>query len=133
MLTFKSPHLVRRVFEASKFRQLLLDKKDGFLKQLNSINNFIWTYDQQKVQVAADYDLRIVELQKAKQKAIDDLIVRKQENLILQTELMRQLSELDESLKFYRVERQELLMDRWNDDHDFGLPFAQRPQLLKKQ
>lgn len=133
MLVFKSLNLAYRVFEASKYRQILIDKKDGFLRQLNTINNFIWTFDQQKVQVAADYDKQIVELQKAKQRAIDDLIIQKQEKLVLQTELMRQLHELDESLKFYRVERQELLLDRWNDDHDLGLPFAQRPQNLKKE
>jgi hypothetical protein len=45
---------------------------------------------------------------------------------------MKKLNELDESLLFYRVERQELMTDRWNMDHDSGLPFGQRPQDMKK-
>jgi hypothetical protein len=45
---------------------------------------------------------------------------------------MVKLNELDESLIHYRVERQELMTDRWNLDHDSGLPVGQRPQDVKK-
>ena len=99
---------------------------------MNDINHFIWTFDQQKVKTAAEFDERINQLQREKRKALDDLITLKQERLILQNELMKKLNELDESMLFYRVERQELMTDRWNLDHDEGLPFGQRPQDIKK-
>lgn len=132
VLNFYSKQLALRVFEASKYREQLIVRKEDFLKQLNDINHFIWTFDQQKVKTAADYDERINQLQREKRKALDDLITLKQERLVLQNELMSKLNELDESLLFYRVERQELMTDRWNSDHDQGLPFDQRPQALKK-
>lgn len=132
VLNFYSKQLALRVFEASKYREQLIVRKDDFLKQLNDINHFIWTFDQQKVKTAADYDQRINQLQREKRKALDDLITLKQERLVLQNELMKKLNELDESLLFYRVERQELMTDRWQLDHDQGLPVGQRPQDMKK-
>ena len=132
VLNFYSKQLALRVFEATKYREQLVVRKEDFLKQLNDINHFIWTFDQQKVKTAAEYDEQINQLQRAKRKALDDLITLKQERLVLQNELMGKLNELDESLLFYRVERQELMTDRWNLDHDAGLPFGQRPQNMKK-
>ena len=132
VLNFYSKQLAMRVFEASKYREQLIVRKEDFLKQLNDINHFLWTFDQQKVKTAADYDQRINQLQREKRKALDDMITLKQERLVLQNELMGKLNELDESLLFYRVERQELMTDRWNLDHDTGLPFGQRPQDMKK-
>ena len=132
VLNFYSKQLALRVFEASKYREQLVVRKEDFLKQLNGINHFIWTFDQQKVKTAADYDQQINQLQREKRKALDDMITLKQERLVLQNELMKKLNELDESLLFYRVERQELMTDRWNLDHDSGLPFGQRPQDMKK-
>ena len=122
VLVFDSPVLADRVFEASKYRDTLILRKEDFLKQLNSINHFLWTFDQQKIKVAADYDARILELQRQKQSALDDLITQKQEQITLQNTLQQKLNEMDESLKFYRVERQELITDRWNMDHDMALP-----------
>ncbi len=133
VLQFKSPVLGQRVYEAAQYRETLVLRKEEFLKQLNGINHFLWTFDQQKVKVAADYDARILEVQKAKQQALDDLVQQKQEQMILQNELMKRLTELDESLKFYRVERRELLTDRWNLDHDMALPVGQRPQEPKRE
>lgn len=130
-LNFESEVLAQRVFEASKYREILLLRKDGFLKQLNNINHFLWTYDQQKMKTAAEYDEEINQLKRKKQLAIDNLLQTKQENLLLQVELQKKLDGLDESLKHYRVERQEYLLDRWNMDHDNGLPFPQRPLSLK--
>ena len=128
VLNFYSKTLGQRVFEASKHRDQLIVRKDDFLKQLNDINHFLWTFDQQKVQVAIKYDEEINRLQREKRKALDDMIALKQERLMLQNELMGRLTDLDGSLKFYRVERQELMTDRWNLDHDAGLPVGQRPQ-----
>ncbi len=84
------------------------------------------------MKTAANYDEEINRLQREKRKALDDMISLKQERLNLQNELMGKLNELDESLKYYRVERQELMTDRWNLDHDQGLPFGQRPQAVKQ-
>lgn len=132
VLNFYSKQLALRVFEASKYREQLILRKEDFLRQLNDINHFLWTFDQQKVKTAADYDERINQLTREKRKALDDMITTKQERLVLQNELMKKLNELDESLTFYRVERQELMTDRWQSDHDQGLPVGQRPQALKQ-
>ncbi len=132
VLNFYSKTLAVRVFEATKYREQLIVRKEDFLKQLNDINHFLWTFDQQKVKTAANYDEEINRLQREKRKALDDMISLKQERLNLQNELMGKLNELDESLKYYRVERQELMTDRWNLDHDQGLPFGQRPQAVKQ-
>ena len=131
VLNFYSPQLANRVLEGSLYRGQLVTRKQDFLKQMNGINHFLWTFDQQKVKTAADFDTQINELQRQKQKALDDLITEKQEKLVLQNELMKKLNDLDESLKFYRVERQELMTDRWELDHDTGLPYGQRPQAMK--
>lgn len=131
VLNFYSKVLGERVFEASKYREQLILRKEDFLKQLNDINHFLWTFDQQKVKTAANYDEQINRLQREKRKALDDMITLKQERLVLQNELMKKLNELDESLLFYRVERQELMTDRWEMDHDQGLPVGQRPQDMK--
>lgn len=133
VLNFYSKNLSQRVFEASKYREQLILRKEDFLKQLNGINHFLWTFDQQKVKTASEYDEQINRLQREKRKALDDMISLKQERLVLQNELMRKLNELDESLSFYRVERQELMTDRWNSDHDLGVPVGQRPQEIKPQ
>lgn len=130
-LNFESKILGQRVFEASKYRDILLMRKEGYLKQLNGINNFLWTFDQQKMKTAAEYDEQINELKRQKRLAIDNLLQTKQENLMLQVELQQKLDTIDESLDHYRVERQEYLTDRWNMDHDAGLPFPQRPMELK--
>lgn len=131
VLNFYAKVLATRVLEASHFREQLVLKKEDFLKQLNDINHFIWTFDQEKVKTAAKYDEEINRMVREKRKALDDLITLKQERLVLQNELMKKLNELDESLLFYRVERQELMTDRWESDHDSGLPFGQRPQKLR--
>lgn len=131
-LNFSSDKLAHRVFEASKYRETLLLRKEGFLKQLSEINHFLWTYNQQKMKTAAEYDKKINELQKEKQLAVDNLLQTKQESLMLQVELMKKLDQLDGSLEHYKVERGEYLTDRWNMDHDLGITFPQRPLKLKK-
>lgn len=133
VLNFYSQTLANRVLEASKFREQLIIRKEDFLKQLNDINHFLWSFDQEKVKTASKYDEEMNRLQREKRKALDDLITLKQERLTLQNELMKKLTELDESLLFYRVERQELMTDRWQADQDVGLPVGQRPQAMKKQ
>jgi len=131
-LNFKSNRMADRVFEASKYRELLLLRKDGFLTQLNDLNNFLWTFDQQKLKTVATFDEQINELKRQKQLAIDNLIQKKQESMVLQTELIKKLDNLDTSLDHYRIERKEYLTDRWHIDHDSDLPFSRRPQEIKK-
>lgn len=132
VLQFYAKVLAVRVFEASKYREQLIERKKSFLQQLSGINHFIWSFDQERVKVAIEYDKEISRIQKQKQKALKDLVAKKHEKLILQQELKKQLYQLDDSLKFYRIERQEHLVDRWNNDHDQGLPFSQRPQIMRK-
>src|SRR5690606_28885991 len=122
VLKFESEALANRVFEASRYRELLILRKGGFMKQLSDINHFLWTYEQQKMKVAAEYDEKINELMRQKRLAIDRLLQIKEENLVLQTELQEKLDSLDDSMKYYRVERNEYITDRWNMDHDAGLP-----------
>jgi len=133
VLNIESKDLSRRIFEASQYRDQLILRKQDFLKQLNDINHFIWTFDQQKVKTTAGFDQQINQIQREKRRALDELINLKHERLVLQNELMKKLNELDESLQFYRVERQEKMVDRWELDHDLGLPVGQRPQEIKKE
>lgn len=128
MLVFRSEQLANRIIEASKYRVLLIKRRRDYFEQLNRINHFIWSYDQERVKVAADYDRRILELQEARERAIAGLNKSKQDNLRLQRELMVQLDELDRDLDFYRISRDELWVDRWHLDHDAGLPVGRRPQ-----
>ncbi len=132
-INFFSRKLADRVFEASKYREILILRKEGFLKQLAGINKFIWTFDQQRLKVAADYDQRINDLLREKQLAIDNLIQKKQESLLLQTELKSKLKTLDESLDHYKIERQEFIKDRWAMDHDLDLPVGRRPMEPKQK
>lgn len=131
-LNFKTKKMADRVFEASKYRELLILRKEGFLKQLNEINHFLWTYDQQRLKEAADYDIQINELMRQKQLALDNMIQKKQENIMLQTELANKLNAIDESLDHYKVERREMITDRWHLDQDNGLPFGRRPLKIKR-
>ena len=131
ILNFNSQILAQRVFEATKYREILLLKKDSFLRQLNGLNNFLWGYDQEKIRVAAIYDEKINELRRQKRLAVDGLLKVKQEKILLQSELQSKLNTLDSSLDFYKVERQEYLTDRWNLDHDLGIPVSQRPLKYK--
>lgn len=132
-LNFTAAKMAQRVYEASHYRELLILRKEGFLKQLNDINHFLWTYDQQKLKTAAEYDARINELLRDKQLALDNLINKKQESITLQSELIKKLDALDESLDHYRIERQEPITDRWFMDHDRDLPVMRRPQKMKKK
>ena len=132
-LNFKSDLLATRVLEGSEYRKLLILRKEGFLTQLNGINNFLWTFDQQKLKVAIEFDKRINELRREKQLALDDLLGKKQESLRLQKELVSKLDTIDQSLDHYKVERQDYLIDRWNMDHDQDLPVGRRPQKIKPE
>ena len=126
-LNFYAPILAQRVFEASKYREVLIARKEGHLGQLSQINHFLWTYQQQKMKLASKYDKEINRLRTLKQKALDDLVSKKENQIILQAELKKKLNYLDETLEHYRVVRGEYITDRWDKDHDSAVKFTQRP------
>jgi len=127
-LNFRSLVLAKRVKDAAVYRVILLKRKRDFLRQLNQVNHFIWSFDQEKVQLAAEYDKQIVVIEKKKQKALDFLLVKKKDHINTQKELIYRLDKMDKDLTYYRIEKNQLLMDRWNNDHDLGLPVGKRPQ-----
>ncbi|MBT3983161.1 MAG: hypothetical protein HOE90_17540 [Bacteriovoracaceae bacterium] len=131
-LEFVSKDFVMRVKEASDYRRHLLIRKEDFLKQLNEINHFLWSYDQKRLEVAADFDKEIIEIEKKKRHALSELIQKKKDEVVLQKELRRKLMELDHEIDFYQIDRTELLSDRWYLDHDQGVPVGKRPQRERK-
>ncbi len=131
ILHFYSPQLSERVQEVAQTRQQLIQKKADFLGQLSEINQFLWTYEERRLQVAAQYEKQIVELLKQKRQALNEILVKKKDKIELQSQLQTELKSLDGQLKYYRIERQEQLFDRWNADQDSGLPFKRRPQKLE--
>ena len=133
VLVFKSSKLFKRVQDASKYRIVLLKRRRDFFNQLNRVNHFLWSFDQQKVLTAADYDAKILQLRKAKEKAMELLLHKKQDQIRLQQELSFRLDELDKDLDFYRIDNHELLVDRWHLDHDTGAPVGRVPQKMKKK
>lgn len=131
VLVFDSEDLAKRVDQASLYRMTLLRRKKDFFNQLNKVNHFIWSFDQEKVKVAAKYDEQINELVKQREKAVDQLISKKEDFAKLQRQLAFQIDELKKDLDFYKIERQELFVDRWHLDQDSGVPVQQRPQELR--
>ncbi|MBF0314899.1 MAG: hypothetical protein HQK50_11765 [Oligoflexia bacterium] len=127
-LNMSSEVLKERVLYASQYRYILLKQHKDLLSQLSSVNNDIAFYQQNRVQLVAEYDKRMAELQRQKSEALDRLLWQKGENVKLQHALMRRLDMLDENIKFYRIEREEYITDRWHLDHDTGLPMGKRPQ-----
>ncbi len=131
VLVMHSVKLAQRVREASVYRSSLLGKKKDFMSQLNGINGDVWNFEEQKIQVAADFDRRIAEIEKEKIKALDELLTRRNDQIKLQRELAYRLDTIDKELSFYRVEKEELLIDRWHLDHDLGYPVYDRPEEIR--
>lgn len=131
VLIMQSDRLAQRVREASVYRASLLYKKKDFMSQLNGINGDIWNFEEQKIQVASDYDRRIAEIEKEKIKALDELLTRRNDQIKLQRELAYRLDNIDKELDFYRVEKEELLIDRWHLDKDLGYPVYDRPEEIR--
>lgn len=131
VLIMQSEKLGQRVREASVYRASLINKKKDFMTQLNGINNGIWNFEERKVIIAADFDRRIVEMEKEKIKALDELITKKNDEIVLQRELAFRLDNLDKELDFYRIEKHELMFDRWHLDKDLGYPVYDRPEEIR--
>ncbi|EPZ50861.1 hypothetical protein M902_3215 [Bacteriovorax sp. BAL6_X] len=131
ILVFESKTLAARIKEASRYRLSLLAKKRDFTFQLNDVNKFVWGFSQKQVEVAADYDKQILELQRKKDEALNLLLSKKNDQVRLQAELIYKLDKLDQDLDFYRIEKDELYTDRWHLDKDAGLPVYDRPVPIK--
>jgi hypothetical protein len=127
----RSEKLGQRVREATVYRASLLNKKKDFMGQLNGINGDVWNFEERKIQVAADFDRKIVEMEKEKLRALDELLNRKNDQIKLQRELAYRLDNIDKELDFYRLEKQDLLFDRWHLDQDLGKPVYDRPEEIR--
>lgn len=130
-LVMQSEKLGMRVREASVYRASLLNKKNDFMQQLNGINSDVWNFEEIKIQAAADFDKRIAEIEAQKTKALDQLLSKKNDQIRLQRELAFRLDNIDKELNFYRVEKEELLFDRWHLDQDLGYPVYEKPEELR--
>lgn len=130
LLNIHSESLAKRVREASRHRHTLLRRREDFFNQLNSINNFLWSYDQHKVILSAEYDEKIERLKRQKQEALSSLTAKKADQISLQRTLMKRLDELDYDLEFYRVETKHEF-NRWDKDQQQGLPVQKRPQSMR--
>lgn len=130
ILSFNSDTLARRVEESSLYRMVLLQRREDYFKQMNEINHFIWSYDQQKILLASEFDKKIVELQQQKQKAIDELLNKKKYNIHLQKELAYRLDLLDKDIDFYRVSPNSG-ENLWQRDQNLGKSVGTRPQAIK--
>lgn len=131
VLVMRSEKLAQRVREASVYRATLMNKKKDFMGQLNDINNGIWNFEERKVQMAADFDRRIVEMEKEKLRALDELLTKKNDEIKLQRELAFRLDNIDKELDFYRIDKNELMVDRWHLDKDLGYPVYDRPEEIR--
>lgn len=130
-LIFYSKKLELRVKEAAIYRATLVQKKRDYLKQLNNINQDIYTYEEKKIQIASEFDKKIAELELKKIKELDRVLSVKNDQIRLQRELTYRLDSIDKELLFYRTAPQELLYDRWHLDQDQGLPVYKRPEPLR--
>lgn len=130
-LIMHSPKLAQRVKEASIYRASLMIKKKDYMHQLNNLNQSIWTFEEKKIQLAADYDRKIIEIEKDKMRAIGELLAKKNDEMRLQKELISRLDGVDREFDFYRVEKEELMFDRWHLDHDLGPPVYDKPEEVR--
>ena len=115
-LHFLSHRLLVRVRDAHLQHQALLNRREQFLKELDGINHFIWTYQQQKIKTSAKYKEEMVKIQKDEQRALDILKEKKKDGLLLQRELNQRLDKLDQDLIFYRIEKAKKIQESWKQD-----------------
>ncbi len=131
-LVFHAPVLFMRVKEAGQYRLRLMKRKDDFFVQLNKLNQFLYSYRQEEVKLLAEYEKKLLDLEKEKRNAISLLRVKWQDSTRLQRELMYQLEKLKHDLEYYRIDKFEPYADRWHLDHNLGLPVGARPQDVKE-
>jgi hypothetical protein len=111
-----------RVKQAAKMREDILMKKDSYLKQLAEANNFTWNFDLEREKLLNDFDQRLQALKNEKVNSIEALNRKKVDTVQVQGELMSEIHQLEELLKFYRLDRREVLKDRFYSDYDTSAP-----------
>jgi hypothetical protein len=131
VLLMYSEKLAQRVKEASIYRASLILKKKDYMQQLNHINQNIWNFEERKIQLAAEYDRKIIEAEKDKMRAIGELLSKKNDEIRLQKELISRLDSVDKEFIFYRIEKDDLMFDRWHLDHDLSVPVYDQPEALR--
>ena len=130
-IVIQSQDLAKRVKDAAIYRLILLKRRESFFSQLNDVNHFIWTYDQQKVITASRYDKEIEKIKNNKQNAIDQLISKKADSIKLQKNLNYSLDRIDQELELYRISEENKGLNRWSLDHNLGLPVDHKPQSIR--
>lgn len=131
MLSFYSSILAKRIRTASAHRAQLIRRREDSLQQLNEINHFLRTYDQQKDLIVAEYEKKILAIHKDREDELNGLVLRKRDHIGDQEELNKRLDRLDRDISFYRVEAIQRGPNRWSLDHSLGLPVLKRPQSPK--
>ena len=131
IVRMESETLAKRIVDAGVFREVLIKRKNDYLSQLEEVNGFLLNFKQNKTKEVARIEQEIVRLQERKLKKINELNVKRKDYIHLQRELNFRIDKLDEDIEIYRLERVELLRDRWARDLDVGKPVSNRPQDLK--
>ncbi len=127
LLVMKSSTLASRVRDAHYYRKILVKRRKDFFKQLNQINHFLWSFDQQKIKVAAKYDKKLNELKIARRKALEHLSDKRRNSIVLRGELHKRLNKLDNDLLYHRIENNnEQLVDKWVLDRPLALPIIKK-------
>lgn len=132
IVLMESSILAQRVKEASIQRNLVINQRRDFFYQLNKINHEVWTYDQRRVEVVAKFDKQIIEIEKQKKRALEKLLARREDAVLLQAALTKKLDAFDEDIRYFLIEKEDFFIDRWHFDHDLGIPMAQSPQNIKR-
>ena len=123
--------LKKRIVDASVFREVLIKRKNDYVKQLREVNNFLLNFKQYKISEIAKIEQAIISLEEKKLTKLSALSSKRKDYIHLQREINFRLDKLDEDIENYRLERVELLRDRWARDHDLGKPVNNRPQDVK--
>ena len=132
-LSFDAPIMAVRARDASRQRQILIQNKNDFFKQLSEINNFLAAFEQKRLQLAALYDKQVAKILQEKRHALELLNDRKADYITLQAELAKRLSVLEKDLEYYRLGKENPEDDRWHKDLDLGLPVSDRPPPLEEK
>lgn len=124
MIHIKSKSLSRRIIDASTHRLLLLKRKKDLLTQLKGINNFLWSYQQHRIKLAVEYDNKLIAMKKEKQKALEVMLGKRRDSIILQNKIPYYLDQVEKDLEFYRIDNRNSFLNRWDSDHNLGLPMS---------
>ena len=131
MVKIESKMLEKRILDANIYREVLIKRKNDYLSQLKEVNSFLLNFKQNKVEEVSKIEKAIVLLEQKKLKKLNDLNIKRKDYIHLQREINYRLDKLDEDIENFRIERVELLRDRWAKDHDLGKPVLERPIEMK--